>query len=172
MEVSSQDVSRRACFIPMIAKALASMLANSSSPVLASKFDLLQKSCGERFSLQKFGNRVGFCEKRMIFKCLLWIIMQHGVLNPGAVRRLTRLDTKTLPSRTSDRAHNSDKQPENFRDASRGHLPLDMTDHFDLECFSDEDDRMLTEEADYGQFEFKFEEPQFYEDDDDHDILG
>jgi hypothetical protein len=150
----------------MIAKALASMLDNSYSPELASKFDLLQRSFRKRFDLQGIGNGAGLSEKKSIFKCFLWTIMQRGILNPAAARRLTRLDTIAFSSRPNDQIHNTDTLPETLCHPTRSYAPLDMADGVDLEWFPDEDDRMLTDRADYGEPDFCFEDTRFntYED--------
>jgi hypothetical protein len=149
----------------MIAKALASMLDNSGSPVLASKFDLLQRSFRERFDLQGIGNGVGLSEKRSIFKCLLWTIMQRGILNPAAARRLTRLDSISFPSRPNDQIHGTDALHEPFCNATI-YPPLDMAHGINSEWFPDEDSGMLADRADCGKPDIYFEDIRFSTDED------
>ncbi|PGH22955.1 hypothetical protein AJ80_03004 [Polytolypa hystricis UAMH7299] len=146
------DISQRACFIPMIAKGMASLLNNSLSPLTASKFDQLKRTYEQRYQA---GEENAIPEDtRAMLKCFLWTTMQQGLFNPEAARKLSPLTAGHTSSHPETEESNTAPFSSLFdevlfaKDELYGMTPSVL----DEWCFSDEDEDLLvdaTEDIDF-----------------------
>ncbi|KAL2002376.1 hypothetical protein VTN02DRAFT_83 [Thermoascus thermophilus] len=85
-------VSQRACFVPVIAKTLTSMLNKTSSQSLQRRLSALQGLAISQYGDNLTCGASNTPDTRSMIKCLLWRILQKGVYRPQAARKLSPLD--------------------------------------------------------------------------------
>ncbi|KAL2013859.1 hypothetical protein VTN00DRAFT_1384 [Thermoascus crustaceus] len=132
-------VSQRACFVPVIAKAMSSMLSETNSQSLQQRLFALQES-----AISQYGDNLNHGDSstpdtRSMIKCLLWRIVQKGVYRPEAARKLSPIDfTMGITERDYPMLENHSSI-----DYSRGSIDvfdLEESDYHDFHDYNDDDD--------------------------------
>ncbi|KAL1960251.1 hypothetical protein VTO42DRAFT_8794 [Malbranchea cinnamomea] len=146
------NISHRACFLPSIAKGIASLVSNTHSPVVKAKLQALEVFFREQqlLSLANPDSSAPNPGTKEIIKCFLWQTMQRGLRTCLGGCKLTPLDS--TPSWTAmERRQNFNHGPlDGGSDISIAqHVQPPHFDEFDIEGDSEgEDGEMLTENED------------------------